>query len=254
MDLFLEDRHVARGLHDLVVVVVPGRQAWQARPNDASRVHVEVFPRGGVFLDIRGRESAFRVGPRPPVCAFAQMTAPQRLWNAKSLACVFAVVSTGNWKDGQALAAVTPAKCLEMPSARMTAVMRVSSAAFDAVPQPRAKALDFGRGHHFAKEMLHGRLIGINGPVGEKLRIDEWGRLGVRVGVVDLIGDRPYHLRIQDVIQERVRGIGVRRFTRFAGCSSQRVPARLMASARLACRRLSSSSVQVTAIVRLPLR
>jgi hypothetical protein len=47
------------------------------------------------------------VSSRP---ASAQLTAPQRLWNAKSLACVFTVVSTGNWKDGQAHAEVTPAK------------------------------------------------------------------------------------------------------------------------------------------------
>ena len=40
----------------------------------------------------------------------AQLTAPQRLWNAKSLACTFTVVSTGDWKDGQARADVTPAK------------------------------------------------------------------------------------------------------------------------------------------------
>ena len=42
--------------------------------------------------------------------AFAQMTAPQRLWNAKALACTFTVVTTGSWKDGQARADVTPAK------------------------------------------------------------------------------------------------------------------------------------------------
>jgi hypothetical protein len=46
-------------------------------------------------------------GSRP---AFAQLTAPQRLWNAKSLACTFTVVSMGNWKNGQPFATVAPAK------------------------------------------------------------------------------------------------------------------------------------------------
>ena len=42
--LLLKNRHVSRSLHDLIVVVVPGRDPRQRGANDAALIQVAVLP------------------------------------------------------------------------------------------------------------------------------------------------------------------------------------------------------------------